>query len=442
MPLRLHGHWGPPKDRQDPIALLERQGQTRVGDLLPIRYGRMLESPLAFYRGAALIMTSDLAGTPVSGFTAQLCGDANLENFGGFTSAEGTVVFDINDFDETLPGPWEWDLKRLAASVEIAGRQNQVAPAKRRGAVWAVAEAYRSAMREFAASEFLDVWYRQLDAQSLASRWRGELRRDGRRRRDESYAIASDNQRALERDTRVVNGEVRLVSNPPRVQRYEDLMPADEAAMLVKEVERYLDAYRSSLTDERRHILDRFVFQDLARTVVGVGSVGTRTNIALLLGKDNAERLVLQVKEAGRSVLESFLGKSSYSHGARRVVEGQRLMQASPDVFLGWVRGPGMDGIVRSLYVRQLWDWKVSPEIRLLNPRALRVLAEACAWTLARAHARSSDRIGIASYLGTRMTFARAIEHFATAYADQNEQDYMALITAVGNGRIVARPGV
>jgi uncharacterized protein (DUF2252 family) len=421
----VHARWEPPGDRPDPVGLLEQQGLTRLGDLLPIRYGRMLGSPLAFYRGAAAIMTWDLARTPASGLRAQLCGDAHLGNFAGFASSERTLVFDIDDFDETLPGPWEWDLKRLAASLEVAARENGIAAGKRRKIVRAVAESYRAAMRDFARSGLLEVWCRQLDVRGLAGSIGARLR-------------PRDVQRV---EATRVNGSPRFVSAPPAVERFDDLMPKDEAAMYEQETRRYLDGYRGSLTDDRRHVLDGYVFKDLAREVVGIGSVGVRTNIVLMADREKAEPLVLQIKEASRSFLEPFAGRSAYAHSGRRVVEGQRLMQASSDILLGWVRGPGVDGITRDYHVRQLVE-KVAPRLEAMTPRGLRVLGQAAGWTLARAHARSGDRVAIAAYLGQGQGFANAIQEFGVAYADQNQRDFEQFVAAVDRGRIIARPGV
>jgi uncharacterized protein (DUF2252 family) len=441
VPLARHAEWTPPADRPDPIELLEQQGQGLIRDLLPTRYGRMLTSPLAFYRGAAAVMASDLAGTPVSGIQAQLCGDAHAGNFGGFAPAEHGLVFDINDFDETLPGPWEWDVKRLAASLEIAARQNGAPLRKRNEIVRSAAATYQAALREFSREGYLEVWYGELDLPDVGRDWRRPLEsRDGKGL-EPARATARDNQRAAEKHVRRRDGRLLLASTPPLVRRFDDLMPADEAQLFVEEVHGYLEAYRKSLSDERRHIFDAFEYRDMARKVVGVGGVGVRTDIVLFADRENAEPLVLQLKEASRSVLEPYLGKSEYPHSGRRIVEGQRLIQASDDVLLGWARGPGVDGIERDFYVRQLWDWKVAPDIEGMKPAALRVLGEACAWTLARAHALSGDRAAIAAYLGRGGAFAEAIERFAAAYADQNRRDYEALLAAVDRGRIIALRG-
>ncbi|HSS92465.1 MAG TPA: DUF2252 domain-containing protein [Candidatus Dormibacteraeota bacterium] len=441
-PLDSHSVWRPPPGRPDPVALLEGQAKTRVPELVPIRYGRMLVSPFAFYRGAAVIMASDLANTPNSGFRAQLVGDAHMSNFGGFASAERTLVFDVNDFDETLPGPWEWDLKRLTASLEIAGREFGMSNKKRRKVVGGTVDEYQSAMHNFAERGHLDVWYAQLDVARIEERWGEQLGGRVRRNLRGAQARAKDNQRALEKLTHRVGGNVRFVSTPPLIESFDDLFARSQARRMDEEMLTYLRAYGESLSDDRRAILARFKYSDLARKVVGVGSVGTRTNIALFLGRDDGDPLVLQVKEANESVLEPYAGKSVYRQHGRRVVEGQRLIQASHDILLGWMRGRGIDGAIHDYYVRQLWDWKVSPEPEGMKARELRVLGEACAWTLARAHARTGDRVGISSYMDGGPEFAEAINEFAVAYADQNELDYKALVDAVDKGRITAQTGI
>jgi uncharacterized protein (DUF2252 family) len=442
-PFESHGAWTPSPARPDPISLLEKQAETRVPELVPIRYGRMLTSPFAFYRGGAAIMASDLAGTPDSGLRAQLCGDAHVSNFGGFASAERTLVFDISDFDETLPGPWEWDLKRLAASLEIAGREYGVSRRKRRKLVRSAVDQYQSAVHEFASRGHLEVWYQQLDVEGLRQRWGARLSKRADTNLASAPTRAKDNQRALEKLTRrQAGGKIRFAGTPPLVERMVDLMAKRQAERLEKEMQGYLQAYGESLSDDRRAILGRFTYADLARKVVGVGSVGTRTNIVLMLGRDHSDPLVLQVKEANESVLEPYVGRSVYRQHGRRVVEGQRLIQASQDPLLGWVRGRGIDGAMHDYYVRQLWDWKVSPEPANMKPGDLRVLGQACAWTLARAHARTGDRIAISGYLDGARAFSDAINEFARAYADQNERDYAALVSATRSGRITAQTGV
>jgi uncharacterized protein (DUF2252 family) len=442
-PLEAHADWRPAPDRPDPVNLLEKQAETRIPELVPIRYGRMLTSPFAFYRGAAVIMARDLADTPDTGLRAQLCGDAHVSNFGGFASAERRLVFDINDFDETLPGPWEWDLKRLAASLEIAGRDYGLSRKKRRKVVSSAVDEYQSAMHDFAGHGHLQVWYEQLDLERMEQRWGQRLSGVRRTNLRSAQARAKDNQRALEKLTRrQVDGKIRFAGTPPLVGRISDLVADKQAHRLEREMQGYVRAYGESLSDDRRVILGRYTYADLARKVVGVGSVGTRTNIVLMLGRDDADPLVLQVKEATESVLEPYVGRSMYRQHGRRVVEGQRLIQASQDVLLGWVRGRGIDGFMHDYYVRQLWDWKVSPELEGMKPGDFRALGEACAWTLARAHARTGDRVAISGYLDGGEGFSEAIDEFARTYADQNERDHLALQDAVERGRITARAGI
>lgn len=444
LPREAQGQWGPAADRPDPVAVLEAQAGTRVPELLPIRYGRMLASPFAFYRGAAAIMAADLGPTPTSGIRAQLCGDAHLANFGGFASPERELVFDINDFDETLPGPWEWDLKRLATSFEVAGREHGLGAKQRRVIVLATVAQYRTAMRAFARQDNLAVWYARLDVAGALALWGKQIARSGGRHLVDSLARAGahDNQRALETMTRTVDGQLRIVAHPPLVVPVEDLLSPEERDHVVAGLRGYLRRYRHSLPDDRRHLLEGFEYQHMARKVVGVGSVGTRTWILLLLGRDASDPLFLQFKEAQASVLEAYAGPSAYPDPGRRVVEGQRLMQATGDILVGWDRVIGPDGMTRDYYARQLWDWKVSPDIDAMSPRKLRLYGHMCGWTLARAHARSGDRVAIAAYLGGGAAFDEALAEFATAYADQNERDHAALKAAVRDGRVVAQTGV
>jgi uncharacterized protein (DUF2252 family) len=442
-PRRAHGDWAAPPGRADPVGLLERQAADAVPELLPLRYGLMGESPFAFFRGAAAIMAADLAWTPRSGFVAQLCGDAHLANFGGFASPDRELVFDLNDFDETLPGPWEWDLKRLAASLEVAGRDRGLSRKERRAAVAGAAEAYRSAMRRFAKRRSLEVWYARLEADEIVERLRGGFDKDALREveRELEKARRKDSLRALDDLTERVDGALRIISDPPGVVRISDLLPDVEAGALDAAIREILRAYRDSLRHDLHPLVESYGFVDLARKVVGVGSVGARAWIALLVGRDEDDPLFLQVKEAQPSVLQPYLGRSRYANQGRRVVEGQRRMQAASDLLLGWVRADAGDGVTRDFYVRQLWDWKLSPRIEAMTARGLAAYAQLCAWTLARAHARTGDRIAIAAYLGRGDTFDGALVRFADAYADQNERDHAALAEAIRSGRVPADAG-
>jgi uncharacterized protein (DUF2252 family) len=448
-PRSSHGAWRPAADRADPVALLEEQAVTRVPGLVPIRYGRMLESPFSFYRGAASIMAADLAGTPNSCLTAQLCGDAHLSNFGLFGSPERQLLFDVNDFDETLPGPWEWDVKRLAASFEILGRERGFDPADRRAIVTGCVEEYRERIRRAADMSTLDAWYAHLEVDRLLARVRaeakiGRLTRKEVRRANKrvQQALSRDHVRVFARRTAEVDGTFRIVADPPLIVPVEELVePGSEWEDTDKVVARLLRSYRRTLTHEH-HPIEEFRVVHAARKVVGVGSVGTRCYILLLLGSDESDPLFLQVKEAQESVLERYAGKSVYRHHGERVVVGQRLMQAASDIFLGWQRIEGLDGITRDYYVRQLHDWKGGVEVDELQLRGSRLYARICGATLARAHARSGDRIAIAAYLGRGDTFDRSIADFAAVYADQNERDYEAFAKAVRAGRIPAHTGL
>jgi uncharacterized protein (DUF2252 family) len=390
-------------------------------------------------------MAADLAQTPQSGIRAQLCCDAHLSNFGGFASPERDLVFDINDFDETLPGPWEWDVKRLAASVEIAGRELDFKAAARRSAVLATVRAYREAMRSFATMRLLDVWYARLDAAGILERVGGRLGHDARRNFSKQVAKArtKDSMRAFAKLTGVVDGRQRILADPPLVVPIEDLAPGAEGSAIEEEVKTLLSSYHASLPPDRRRLSQSFRYGHLARKVVGVGSVGTRAWIVLLLGRDDQDPLFLQLKEAEASVLEPFAGAGRDKNQGQRVVQGQRLMQASSDVMLGWMRvDEGLDGRQRDFYGRQLWDWKVSADIERMRPSVAAAYGQLCGWTLARAHARSGDGIAIAAYLGSGDAFDRALAEFASAYADQNERDFGALAAAVEAGTIDARTDV
>jgi uncharacterized protein (DUF2252 family) len=446
VPRSSHGFFEPPADRPDPIALLEQQAATRLQDLVPIRYGRMLVSPFTFYRGAALVMATDLASTPSSGLHAQLCGDAHLSNFGVFGSPERRLLFDVNDFDETLPGPWEWDLKRLAASLEIAGRDNGYTKAERHNIVLTGAREYRTAMAQFASMPNLEVWYAHLEMEALLEQLQSQFdpKRVKALQKNLAKARTKDSVQAFTKLTSETNGEPRIVSDPPLIVPMEELLPEgsdrDEATDLLV---RLIRTYRKTLETDRRHLLEQFRFVQLARKVVGVGSVGTRAWIMLLLGRDGSDPLLLQAKEAQESVLERFVGKSAYTNNGQRVVAGQRLMQATSDIFLGWERVTSpIDGVSRDFYVRQLRDMKGSAEVETMLPDGMTAYARMCAWTLARAHARSGDRIAIAAYMGKRDAFDAAIADFAEAYADQNERDYEQLVEAVKKGTIEAQTGL
>jgi len=416
----------------------------RVPELLPIRYGRMAVSAFTFFRGAALPMASDLAVTPRTGLFVQTCGDAHLANFGVFASPERRLVFDINDFDETLPGPWEWDVKRLAASLEIAARDNEYSEKEARKVVLAAVAAYRMTMLAFAEQTVLQVWYAHADMATVKARLKSKLNRAGRKKLSKAMAKAQtkDNLGALGRFAGVVDEVPRIVADPPLIVPIGEVAGAGwDPARVDEELRAVFSSYRTSLEPERRALLDQYRLVDFARKVVGVGSVGTRAYMALLLGDDLRDPLFLQAKEASASVLEEFVGGSEYENCAQRVVVGQRLMQTVSDIFLGWVRVQGFDGRTRDFYVRQLRDWKGSAEIETLIPRGMRAYGELCGWTLARAHARSGDRIAIAAYLGSGPAFDRAVGAFARAYADQNERDHRALVEAIRSGRIPAETG-
>ncbi|HJQ47492.1 MAG TPA: DUF2252 domain-containing protein [Amycolatopsis sp.] len=416
-----------------PLKLLAGQDKLRVPELVPIRHERMALSPFSYYRGAALPMASDLAGTPQTGFTVQACGDAHLSNFGLFASPERRLVFDINDFDETLPGPWEWDVKRLAASLEVAGRDNGFPRKYRREVVTAAAAEYRRAMREFARWTVLQVWYAHADVETVEANYASQL--DAARRKKLSQttakARAKDNMGAMRRFTEHSGGEPRIASDPPLIVRVEELGAGEQRVAVIAQLQRVLARYRDTLEPERRVLLDRYRMVDFARKVVGVGSVGTRCWMLLLLGKDDEDPLFLQAKEAGPSVLETYLEPSVFENSGQRVVVGQRLMQTVSDIFLGWVRVKGADGRMRDFYVRQLRDWKGSADIETMDPPGMQAYGRLCAWTLARAHARTGDAIAIGSYLGSGTPFDKAIGEFAAAYADQNERDHAAMVDAV-----------
>jgi uncharacterized protein (DUF2252 family) len=436
-----HADFTPGTSRPDPVELLERQAVTRVSELVPIRYGRMLVSPFTFYRGAALIMASDLAGTPRSGLTTQLCGDAHLMNFGAFASPERRLVFDINDFDETFPGPWEWDVKRLAASFAIAGRDNGYSAKQRKQVLLAVVGAYRKAMAEFAVMSNLAVWYAHVDVDAVVGTLR-DRKVVKRTKTNLAKARTRDSTKALDKLTVIVEGERRIISDPPLIQPIEEIFDGIDREELMTTLGALVRGYRQTLQSDRRHLLEDFRLAQVARKVVGVGSVGTRAWILLMFGRDDNDPLFLQAKQAEPSVLEEFTPASRHMSHAERVVHGQHLMQASSDIFLGWFGVTGTDGVQRDYYMRQLHDWKGSAVVETMDPPTMALYGQVCAITLARAHARSGDRIAIASYLGGSDAFDRAIAEFSETYADQNERDYDALVQAENDGRVVVERGL
>ncbi|MFB0834578.1 DUF2252 domain-containing protein [Arthrobacter halodurans] len=452
-PVSSHTAWVPAPDRPDPVALLEEQNRTRERDLVPVRHGRMLVSPFTFYRGAAKIMATDLMDTPRAGLATQLCGDAHLDNFGVFASPERNLLFDLTDFDETLPGPFEYDVKRLSTSFTIAARNNAFTHDETRDVTLAAVRAYREAMAVFAQMRTLDIWYARLSAEQLmealdlaVASQKGKALKKARSaaitaRENVAKAHTRDSLQALSKLAERVDGKYRIVSQPPIVIPLRELgvsygMSADELDHVIRQQFR---SYRASLPDDRRHLLERFELVDIARKVVGVGSVGTRTFIALLQGRDQHDPLFLQVKEASRSVLEAHLPKSRFSQPGERVVRGQRMMQAASDIFLGWTKGSRDD---RYLYWRQLRDMKGSAVVEGMQPLGMTLYADACGWTLARAHARSGDPVAIAAYLGKSDRFDRSITDFSRRYADQNERDYRSFADAVRAGRLEAITGI
>ena len=434
-----HGDYQPAR-RPDPIGIIEAQSAVRVPELIPIRYGRMSESPFRFYRGAAAIMASDLAGTPRTGIQAQLCGDAHMLNFRLLASPERQLIFDINDFDETLPGPWEWDVKRLAASLVIAGRQNGFTGKERAAVVRSAVASYRQAVRAFAAMRNLDVWYARADVARIQADFAAYLTKGQRRRLSTVAAKAKsrDSLQAFDKLTAPVDGRRQIVSDPPLIERLDDLLPDADRDRLIATIMDGFRVYAGSLQTDRRALFEQFRYVDMARKVVGVGSVGTRCWIVLMLGRDDQDPLLLQVKEASASVLAEHVGASEYDNQGQRVAAGQRLMQAASDIMLGWTRVTGIDVAQRDFYVRQLLDWKGIAVAEAMDPRAMQWFGELCGATLARAHARSGDRIAIAAYLGGGEAFDRALVRFTEAYADQNERDHQALLDAVKTGRVTA----
>jgi uncharacterized protein (DUF2252 family) len=445
VPRSSHAAFDPPADRPDPVGLLESQAKTRVPELVPIRYGRMLVSPFTFYRGAAKIMASDLASTPQSGLTVQCCGDAHLSNFGVFASPERRLVFDINDFDETLPGPWEWDVKRLAVSMLIAARDNSYASKDQDRIVLDTVGQYRAAMRNFAAMPNADVWYAGMEVESALREYASQFKRREIKRTEKTLAKARtrDHVSTFGKLTQRTNGRSQIVDQSPLIVPLRALVAGAEHEATFTWLRDLVQTYRASLEHDRRALLEQFELADFARKVVGVGSVGTRAWIALLFGRDQEDPLFLQLKEAEASVLEEFLGESEFANHGERVVAGQRMMQATSDIFLGWLHlDAGVDGLPRDFYGRQLKDWKGSAEIEHMIADGMATYGRLCGWTLARAHARSGDRIAIASYLGGGVAFDRAIVEFSRAYADQNEHDFRRITDAVKSGRIAAETGV
>jgi uncharacterized protein (DUF2252 family) len=446
-PLEAHADFRPAVPR-DPVGLLIDQASTRVPELVPIRYGRMMVSPFAFYRGAALVMAADLNTTPTPGLRTQLCGDAHLSNFGAYASPERRLVFDINDFDETLPGPFEWDVKRLAASLVVAGRDNGFTRKQCRKTSLAAAASYRTAMRAFATQTILAVWYAHLDVEDAVTEFTSTL--SARKRKKDKASLKATQRwvaKAYTRDSlqaigklTTVNGARRIISDPPLIVPIDELTEFDHDRLLGR-ISDLLATYRGTLQSDRRHLIDHFTLADVAHKVVGVGSVGTRAWI-LLLEAGEAGALLLQAKQAEPSVLADYTSESDYANQGERVVTGQRLMQASSDIFLGWLRARPTGDQDQDYYVRQLRDWKMSAEIDDMSPRSMRAYAKLCGWTLARAHARSGDRIAIAAYLGNSARFDNALADFAETYADQNERDHAALAAAVDAGKVEARTGI
>ena len=427
-PRSSHASWTPAADRPDPVELLQEQEWTRLPDLVPIRYGRMMVSPFAFLRGSATVMARDLATTPASGLTVQACGDAHLSNFGAFATPERNLVFDLNDFDETLPAPWEWDVKRLAASIVVAGRTNGFAPADCTRAALAAVRSYRKRLGSYATMGHLAVGYTRIDSDQVAASLPKVTQRDWQR--GMGRAMRRDHLQTLAKMTAVTaDGRIRIVDDPPLIVHHSDELVATYLPTFVQ-------AYQSSIRDDLRALLQRYTYVDFARKTVGVGSVGTRCYVVLLRGNHDADPLLLQIKEATASVLEPYAGKSRYKNHGQRVVRGQQFVQATTDIFLGWGSVEGHD-----LYVRQLRDMKGSVDVTLLTPDRMALYARLCGWVLARAHARSGDAARIAGYLGGSTTFDEAIASFADAYADQTERDHAALVSAIKDGRVAAIAG-
>jgi uncharacterized protein (DUF2252 family) len=445
-PRSSQASWKPGPDRVGPLEVLAEQDETRVPELVPVRYGRMLASAFTFYRGAAGIMAADLAASPDSGLRVQLCGDAHLSNFGVFQAPDRRLVFDINDFDETLPGPFEWDVKRLAASVAIGARDRGFTASESEAAVLSAVGTYRTAMAEFATMRELDVWYARLDVDQAVSNWQQEVTKAERRRLEKNLEKARNkgSLRALGKLTETVDGHVRIADRPPLLVPIDKLAKREgrDPAEIRGLIEGLLGSYRESLDDQAQVLAERYRYVDAAHKVVGVGSVGTRAWIALLFGRDEQDPLFLQMKEAGPSVLEPFAGASRFRNHGHRVVAGQRLTQAASDVLLGWLSVEGIDGKKRDFYVRQLWDGKGSAEIETMSAATMATYAGLCGWSLARAHARTGDPRAIAAYLGHGDKFDHAIAEFSEAYADQNQADYEVVKDAERAGHLKVESGV
>ncbi len=445
LPLEAHAELVLPSTRPDPVDLLVEQGVSRVQELLPIRYGRMSATPFTFYRGAALVMAVDLGNGPDTGLYTQICGDAHLANFGVFASPERRMLFDINDFDETARGPFEWDVKRLAASLEIAGRSNGFSRKVRRRIVVDCVREYRETMLGFADMGNLEVWYARIDMDESIARVKEHLPERGRRWAEEAMTKARTrtSAQAVVKMTTVVDGQLRLRHQPPLIETIEELLPDRTRDEFSEQMRTMVREYRATLASDRRHLLEQYEVIDMARKVVGVGSVGTRCWVLLLRGLDSGDPLMLQAKEAGPSVIHKakVVGRRKANNG-ERVVHGQRLMQAASDIFLGWKRQDGYDGVSRDFYLRQLRDWKLSFPAELMQPAGMTEYAKLCAWTLARAHARAGDRVAMAAYLGKKDHFEEAIADFSVAYADRNEADHALLAAAIASGRLEAVTGL
>jgi uncharacterized protein (DUF2252 family) len=434
------GDWAPPAERRDPVELLEEQAATRVQELVPIRYGRMLVSPFMFFRGAAYLMASDLAGDPRTGLQVQLCGDAHLSNFGMYAAPDRRLVFGVNDFDETLPGPFEWDLKRLVASFAVAARDRGFDAKQRKVINLTATRAYREAMKSFASMDILTEWYARIDVDDVVQLIGKQANKKQMKKVDHVVAKtqSKDSLKAFAKLTHLVDGKPRITNDPPLIVPIEDLVGPGEQSGLDESLRDLFRSYQETLQDDRRRLLDRFRYLHAARKVVGVGSVGTSDYIVLLLGRDESSPLFLQIKEAEASVLEPFIGKSTLPQHGQRVVEGQRLLQAASDIMLGWLRATDRDGVERDFYVRQLWDSKGSAPIEIMDPEALAKYAEICAWSLAKGHARSGDALAISSYLGASDAVDQALVSFGETYAEQNDLDYKALKAAAESGHVTA----